>query len=111
MWAAWSNSLRILDLLVVHGADPHAVNYMGANAAHWAAAAGHLDVCVYLYELGVDFLLTDRAGKTPMEYAAEYNRQDVLDWMLRAFGPAQSKDDINYAAAASVGTPASKVNR
>ena len=82
MWAAWSGSLPVVDLLVVHGADPHAVNSQGANAAHWAAAGGHLHICQYLFDsLGVDFMLEDKNGKTPLDYAIEYDRKDVEDWL------------------------------
>ena len=56
-WAAWAGCTEIVDWLVVHGgADPHALNKRGANAAHYAAASGHLATCRYLYDRwGVDF--------------------------------------------------------
>jgi len=84
MWAAWSGSLPVVDLLVVHDADPHAVNSQGHSAAHWAAAAGHLHVCQYLYDtFGVDFMAEDKNGKTPLFYATKYDRKDVEDWLTR----------------------------
>jgi ankyrin repeat protein len=86
MWAALTRNLPVIDLLVVHGADPHAINGEGANAAHWAASAGHLEVCQYLHErYGVNFLLKDKYRKTPLDYAVAYDRKDVIDWLVHTF--------------------------
>ena len=88
MWASLTPNLPVIDLLVIHGADPHAVNGEGANAAHWAVSAGHLKVCQYLHEkCGVNFLLEDKYGKTPLDYARAYDRNDVMDWLVHTFVP------------------------
>ena len=86
MWASWSGSLPVIDLLILHGADPHAQNDKGASAAHAAAQGGHLDVCKYLYEsLGADFLLDDNEGLKPHDYATAYGHDDVVEWISRTF--------------------------
>jgi ankyrin repeat protein len=88
MWASLTDNLSVIELLVLHGADPHAVNGQGANAAHWAVSAGHLEVCQYLHEShSVDFLLKDNYGKTPLDYALAYDRKDVIDWLVQTFYP------------------------
>lgn len=88
MWASLTRNLPVIELLVVHGADPHAVNGEGANAAHWAVSAGYLEVCQYLHEsYGVDFLLKDNYGKTPPDYAVAYDRKDVIGWLVHKFFP------------------------
>ena len=94
MWASWAspspsldncnmddgNNLAIIELLVMHGADPHAKDNKGRSAAHWAAAAGNINVCRYLHEsLGVDFNLGDDNDITPLDYANSFNRRDVLE--------------------------------
>lgn len=50
MWAAWAGNLPLVELLVLHGGDPLAQDVGATNqtALHWAAGAGHLEVCQYL---------------------------------------------------------------
>ena len=84
MWASWAGSLPIVDMLVVHGADADVQNSRGETAMHWAAAAGHLDVCQYLLEqVGRTHMLKhkDQSGRTPLDYAELYNRQDIVEWI------------------------------
>lgn len=123
MYAAWggreegkggsscSSNLELCRLLVEQGgADPRQVNCNGQNALHWAAAAGHLDVCQYLaaerYRSSLSLaaaaaslqeddsslaesidhgciLEEDQFGRTPMDYAMEYDRRDVMEWMMK----------------------------
>jgi ankyrin repeat protein len=105
MWAAWSGSLAIADLLIVHGADPNAENVRGETAMHWAAAAGHLGVCQYLLEQGggddcwMEVLHhPDHSGRTPWDYAQLYQRFDVLDWMRQTiFSAIRSSDSLVWA--------------
>jgi ankyrin repeat protein len=84
MWASWAGSISIVDLLVVHGADANVQNSRGETALHWAAAAGHLDVCQYLFDHlgGTSFLKQpDQSGRTPLDYAKLYQRKEVVDWL------------------------------
>lgn len=51
MWAAWGGDLKVVEMLVRFGADPHCANDNGCSAAHWAAGAkgdGAVAVCAYL---------------------------------------------------------------
>jgi hypothetical protein len=38
------NNVSVTEVLVLNGADPHAVTGQRANVAHWAVSAGHLEV-------------------------------------------------------------------
>jgi ankyrin repeat protein len=51
--------------------------------AHWAAIAGTLETCLLLEQWGVNFYDTlDDSGKSPLEYAQIYRRQEIVDWLL-----------------------------
>eukprot|EP00521_Asterionellopsis_glacialis_P014321 CAMPEP_0195302954 /NCGR_PEP_ID=MMETSP0707-20130614/31973_1 /TAXON_ID=33640 /ORGANISM="Asterionellopsis glacialis, Strain CCMP134" /LENGTH=312 /DNA_ID=CAMNT_0040366343 /DNA_START=790 /DNA_END=1728 /DNA_ORIENTATION=+ len=76
-----SNDIAIVDLLVLHGADVYAKDTKGRSAIHWAAAAGNLKTCQYLYECGVDVYLQDEEGKTALDYAERFDRDDVVQWL------------------------------
>lgn len=47
MFAAWSDSLNVVELLLENGADPEKKNSNGHTAAQWAAAAGSTKVSQY----------------------------------------------------------------
>jgi len=81
MWAAWSGSLSVTKLLLEeYGADPTVQDSRrGGTAAHWAAAAGHADVCQYLLSnTKLDFALPDDEVMTPLDYALRYDRRNVI---------------------------------
>lgn len=101
MYAAWGGNLRLCELLVEEGdADPMYSDKRGQNALHWAAAAGHLNVCKYLAEErhrqfqasalegGQDdfnrgqVLEHDSSLLTPLDYAMQYDRKDIIEWMM-----------------------------
>jgi hypothetical protein len=85
MWACWSGSLDVANFLIDKGrADPFARNEAGATCAHFAASAGHLDMCVFLQEFGLKFFgesAQNNAGQTPLDCANSYGRSDVVDWI------------------------------
>ena len=87
MFAAWAGSLDVILLLLNAGADPRSVNSKQQNAAHYAAAAGHLSVCQNLYELlGDEFFSKDADEKTPLDYAKLFDRRSVVEWLSSARG-------------------------
>lgn len=103
MHAAWGGNLKLVQLLVVEGqADPLYADKHGQNALHWAAAAGHLEVCKWLVEARYREALErataegekealehgrtlepDNTGMTPLDYAIQYDRDNVVDWMMK----------------------------
>jgi len=85
MWAAWSGSLDVVQLLFHHyHADVLVRNRNGCTIAHWAASGGNLDVCRYLSEVGcVEFEdVVNDAGNSPLDHAVAYGRVDVVRWIL-----------------------------
>ena len=107
MYAAWGGNCALCELLVEEGgADPMHENTLGQNALHWAAAAGHLEVCQYLVGARYRKMLSlasedndqnslietihhgqileeDQNGLTPLDYAIQYNRGDIVDWTMK----------------------------
>jgi len=82
MWAAWSQSLDVVKLLVRNRADSSTCNRNGCSVAHWAASGGNLSVCKYLAEIAkVDFSVENFAGNTPLSHAVAYQRVEVVKWL------------------------------
>jgi hypothetical protein len=82
MWAAWSGSLDVMELLLKYGANAHAENSNGCTAAHWAASGGHLTVCQCLNDQNVDLKGQNEAGHTPLHHAISHGRIHVVNWLL-----------------------------
>jgi ankyrin repeat protein len=89
-------NLELLQLLKKY-VDPEKVatlftNRKGQTLAHWAAIAGTLETCQLLQQQwGVDFYdALDDSGKSPLEYAHIYRRQEVVDWLLKIKSPPAS---------------------
>jgi ankyrin repeat protein len=80
MWASWSGSLDVCQLLVSRGADVvNVTNRNGCTVAHWAASGGNVQVCRYLYDIGVDFSLANHGGNTPLTHAVAFGRSEVVE--------------------------------
>lgn len=81
MWAAWSNSVPILDLLKIHGADLCALDDNNRHAGHFASAAGHVEALEYLRHHGLDVSAWDATGRTPLDYARLFDRESVIEYL------------------------------
>lgn len=83
MWAAWAGSIDVAELLIDAGCKIDHYNNRKQNAAHWAAAAGQLAMCQLLWDkMGSDYFhQSDNDGKTPYDYAQQYNRAKVIQWL------------------------------
>ena len=88
MWAAWSQSLDIVKLLIrSRSGAKNTANRNGCTVAHWAASGGNLSVCQYLHQMaGVDFTTENYAGNTPLSHAVAYGRVDVVRWLREDMG-------------------------
>ena len=87
MWAAWSGSLDIVELLIENGADTSLRNKNGCTVAHWAASGGHLATCKYLalYAM-VDFDVVNYGGNSPLSHAVAFGRLEVVSWLQHQIG-------------------------
>ncbi|XP_075072092.1 fibronectin type 3 and ankyrin repeat domains protein 1 isoform X2 [Mixophyes fleayi] len=82
MVAAQRGFLRLVELLVDHGADINQENGSGKNSLMLACFAGHLDVVEYLRKQGVSWDSRDKSGCTAMHWAADGGHLKVIQWMI-----------------------------
>jgi ankyrin repeat protein len=62
--------IRVIDVLVKHGADINARTISGFTALHGACEFGYSEVATYLLEHGADVNALDNGGDTPLHIAA-----------------------------------------
>jgi palmitoyltransferase ZDHHC13/17 len=79
-WATRQGHLGAVLLLVTAGADPNLRDAEGCAAIHLAAQFGHTPVVAFLVTQGVGVDSPDRAGMTPLMWAA---------WKVAAVDPAR----------------------
>ncbi len=88
--AAKAGKLEKVKKLVARGADTrssraqvvNAEYNMGATTVlHAAAYCGHLDVVRCLVEHGAKHDATNKHGKTPLDLAAQYRHQEIVDYL------------------------------
>jgi ankyrin repeat protein len=78
-------------LVEAHHADVFAVNEWECGVAHWAAMSlGNvgeekvIDLCEFLKKSGVDFLMQQRHGHTPLHKAAARRNRHVIEWLAKS---------------------------
>ena len=101
--AVWQNHRPMCELLLVLGANAHAVNHHGCNAAMWAAQSPSdadtggstvvIAMLVYLKELNVDLELINVNGQGCLHKAAQRCRRHVCEWLLDV---AQLQDPAHF---------------
>ena len=102
-WCVWtsgscsSSQMAILELLLLHGANPHALDRHGNSAAHYAAASGSLTALQYLIitsaDCHVDAQGRNDRGQTPLDCAREFQREHVVAWLLPHYYDASSSSN------------------
>ena len=79
--AAFFGSFDVLRVFVDLSVDPKLTDLFGRTIAHFGCAGGSFDCCRELDNYGVDFETLDHGHRLPAEYAAEFGRLDVLQWL------------------------------
>ena len=79
--AVESGSLPLLNLLLEHGANPDAVEFLQATPLHSAAARGSKEMVERLLKAGADSRHKTKDGKTAADLARQYGHEDLAMWI------------------------------
>jgi len=79
--AVESGSLPLLDLLLEHGANPDAVEFLQATPLHSAAARGSKEMVERLLKAGADPKRKTKDGKTAVDLARQYGHEELAVWI------------------------------
>src|SRR6218665_3689161 len=86
---------NMVKLLVEHGADVCAKNYIGDTAMHWAAASGLRGAILVLLRNGADINAQNQLGSTPIMIAIERNSGHARETVLMLLEWGANVNDID----------------
>ena len=79
--AAFCGNIPVMLWLLQHGANVNHVEKSGMSPLHAAALGGSLEAVKILVESGADRSLRSKERKTPSELAAEFKRQNIIQYL------------------------------
>ena len=86
MWllheSVYMNDTAALGVAIAHGASVECLDFMNQYPLVLAAKLGFVEMCRCLIESGADPRLADMSGKTPLIYAIEHGRHEVVAYFL-----------------------------
>ncbi|KAI0047270.1 cyclin-dependent protein kinase inhibitor [Auriscalpium vulgare] len=104
--ASIAGELRLVDLCLLNGVDPHTVDVYGRSAFHYAAMNGHVDICRRLLERNVSPYVRDMENYSPLVYATLRGSLDCVRVLLVDGGvpaePSSPDGDLNALSLASL---------
>ena len=74
--------VEILHILFLNGADPHLTKLHGISPLHLAAKEGFTDAADVMLQYKVSIDVRDIELQTPLHYAARYNQEEVITFLL-----------------------------
>ena len=74
----WANRVECCRLLLLAGADVHAVNSYGESPLHYAVWRNYQKVVALLLAAGADPRVRNGDGQTPADNARSFNRQALV---------------------------------
>lgn len=77
IYASIANRIAVMEYLLDHKADINATTHFEETALHWAAAKGQLKAVNLLIMKNADTELKNKAGKTALDLAKEFNRKEI----------------------------------
>ena len=83
-YAASGNCLGCLEVILQHGVDVDACDYVDATPLHHAAANGHLAVTAFLVDSGCDVNHCSKSGRSALWKAAQAGHIEVVKYLLEA---------------------------
>ena len=87
----------ILEELLDHGASAAYIEpHYGRSLLHLAAIKGFRDIAERLVTHGADIMAPDRAGRTPLYYAARYRNPEVANYLIEKDGQKSENTIDDY---------------
>ncbi|TSW08324.1 DNA polymerase epsilon subunit 2 [Bagarius yarrelli] len=83
MVAAQKGFIRMIKILVEHGADIHMKNGSGKDPLMLACFAGHLDIVKHLRKSGATWQSQDTGGCSPLHWAADGGHLPIITYMIK----------------------------
>ena len=98
--ACHRNNAEAIKVLLAHGADIYALDYMERSVLHWAAIGCAAPVVRRLMRITQCFFLNavDTKGYTPLMLAAEHGRADVVELLIELGADCTLKNKLNHNA-------------
>lgn len=94
-----SGSYEIIELLIRVGADSKLLDDGGHSAAHVAAQSGHFDLMQVLLECTPELVdAQTHNGLTCLHIAAQWDREDMVEWLLKTGADPGALYDNLYTA-------------
>ncbi|CAD5113494.1 DgyrCDS2656 [Dimorphilus gyrociliatus] len=78
-------------MLMSNGA-PFTTDWLGTSPLHFAAQAGHLDMCEALLRAGISRDARTKVDRTPLHCAAQEGHYDVVELLLKNSADIEAKD-------------------
>lgn len=78
-YAVTDNQPETVKLLIENGCNTDITSHDGSSLLHKAAFYGYADVCRILLEKGLKPDLSDKAGKTAIDIARQFNEKACID--------------------------------
>jgi ankyrin repeat protein len=98
--ACHRNNAEAIKVLLAHGADLYALDYMERSTLHWAAIGCAAATMRKLMRITQCFFLNavDTNGYTPVMLAAEHGRADVVELLIECGADCTLKNKLNHNA-------------
>jgi ankyrin repeat protein len=75
--------VKILHLLIQHGADLSLANTLGRSPAHVASAHGRVKMLALINKVNADLInQRDNQGGTPLLFARQFGHDDAAEWLI-----------------------------
>ena len=96
--ACQKNHLDVVKYLIQRGANVLTVGVFGFIPLHWAAENGSVQIAQELFIAAaavIDINTKDKKGATPLHVACEYNRLEMVKWLLKRGADPTIIDELN----------------
>ena len=93
----YSNDIVALRMAITHGARIDCLDFMQQTSLILASKLGLVEMCECLIDSGADPSIADVSGKTPLVYAFENGKHNVVSCLLSRFSPISEFDPLSLS--------------